>query len=114
MLAFIFAAALAASSTAPADAERAGIERAQSLIAVKLKDPEAARFKDVEFNPETGVACGQVNTKNSFGGYVGYQDFIVKGDFALTRGEAAASLQPLFDEGWKQCKQPRTTTPPAT
>lgn len=113
MLALIFVAALAVSSAAPTEAERVGIERAEAMIAEGLKDPAAAQFKDVEFNPETGVACGQVNTKNSFGGYIGYQDFIVKGDFALTRGEAAASLQPLFDEGWKQCKQPRTAAPPA-
>ncbi|WP_145980698.1 hypothetical protein [Magnetospirillum sp. ME-1] len=41
----------------------------------KLKDPESARFKHY-FVGETGVenvfsACGEVNAKNSYGGYVG-------------------------------------------
>lgn len=107
MIALLLMASMTTSSLEPRQAEQAGIERAQTMIAEKMKDPEAARFRNVQFNPETGVACGQVNMKNSFGGYVGYQDFIVKGDFALTRGEAAASLQPLFDEGWKQCQAHR-------
>lgn len=108
MIALLLMASVTTGSLVPRPAEQAGIERAQAMIAEKMKDPEAARFRNVEFNPETGVACGQVNMKNAFGGYVGYQDFIVKGDFALTRGEAAASLQPLFDEGWRQCKAPQS------
>ncbi|WP_303749524.1 hypothetical protein [Stenotrophomonas pigmentata] len=103
MLILATALIIAVAATAADEAAPAAIERAQTLIAQKLKDPEAARFRGVRFNPDTGIACGQVNMKNGFGGYVGYQDFIVRDDFALTRGEAAASLQPLFDEAWRQC-----------
>lgn len=121
MLTFLLAAALAtgqaaapATATAPATPAVDGdaIATAQRKIADRLKDPEAARFRDVTYNAETGVACGQVNTKNSFGGYIGYQDFVVKGDFAVTRNENSISLQPLFDEAWRKCRGGTPTSAP--
>jgi ribosomal protein L37E len=52
-------------------------------LAVKkrLKDPDSAEFKDVFANvgENISVACGYVNSKNSFGGYTGYQRFISNG-----------------------------------
>ena len=55
--------------------------RKQLLVA--LKDPDSARFKD-EFvslsddaeNPVWSL-CGTVNSKNAYGGYVGFSRFIV-------------------------------------
>ena len=48
-----------------------------------LKDADAAKFDDVhayKFTPTNGapfyVFCGRINSKNSFGAYVGYEDFI--------------------------------------
>ncbi|MDZ5458019.1 hypothetical protein, partial [Azohydromonas lata] len=48
-----------------------GVEEAIKDI---LKDPESARFYEVRRFPN-GNACGFVNAKNSFGGYVGKQPF---------------------------------------
>lgn len=46
-----------------------------------LKDPESARFSSVVYREsaelKTGVVCGFVNAKNSFGGYGGEQAFVV-------------------------------------
>lgn len=44
-------------------------------VRAQLKDPESATFRNVEQYP-TGV-CGEVNARNSMGGYVGYRGFVV-------------------------------------
>jgi hypothetical protein len=49
------------------------IQQAKDAVTRKLKDPESARFRDLKAYPR-GV-CGQVNAKNSQGGYVGFRDF---------------------------------------
>ncbi len=44
----------------------------------KLKDPYSAQFKNVRFSNGSGgvwVVCGEVNSKNSYGGYAGYTKF---------------------------------------
>jgi len=48
-----------------------------------LKDPESARFQHVFINTVTTadgrtahIYCGEMNAKNSYGGYSGYQRFI--------------------------------------
>lgn len=61
--------------------ERRWILKGQESIKEKLKDPESAKFKDVFFSDLGGVpvTCGQVNSKNSFNGYTGFQKFISAG-----------------------------------
>ncbi|TQL83105.1 hypothetical protein [Delftia sp. HK171] len=48
----------------------------RSVIAV-LKDGESARFRNVHLKPylQGAVVCGEVNAKNSYGGYVGFTRF---------------------------------------
>lgn len=52
---------------------------AAKVIAVKmfvsnsLKDPDSAKFRAVRVKWDT--VCGEVNAKNSYGGYVGYRRF---------------------------------------
>lgn len=52
---------------------------AAKVIAVKmfvsnsLKDPDSAKFRSVKV--KWGNVCGEVNAKNSYGGYVGYRRF---------------------------------------
>lgn len=43
----------------------------------RLKDPESARFQNIR-PVARGEICGQVNAKNAFGGYVGFQHFWLK------------------------------------
>ena len=52
---------------------------AAKIIAVKmfvthgLKDPDSAKFRSVKVKWDT--VCGEVNAKNSYGGYAGYRRF---------------------------------------
>lgn len=69
----------------------------------RLKDPGSAEFRDVRFHAYQGgtaVVCGQVNAKNEYGGYTGYQHFVGSGDvlvFLETEMEAAE-----FAEAWTE------------
>ena len=54
------------------------VESAKVVVANKLKDPESVRFRNVrlvKFMNEH-VVCGEVNGKNSYGGYVGFSRFM--------------------------------------
>lgn len=57
-----------------APAQRAAIEDG---IKARLKDPESARFGAIKAGraPDGVTVCGQVNAKNSFGGYTGMETF---------------------------------------
>lgn len=57
----------------------AWIEKGKEAIASRLKDPNSVKFQGVYFSHPAGfppLVCGQVNAKNSFGGYSGFQRFI--------------------------------------
>lgn len=67
--------------------ERLWVVKGKDAVKARLKDPQSAEFKDVYFfrgGDNIPVTCGQVNTKNSFGGYVGFQYFISSGSSELT------------------------------
>lgn len=60
--------------------EIAWIRKGKEAVQAKLKDPASAQFKDVVFvKKDIPVSCGQVNSKNSFGGYAGFEHFISAG-----------------------------------
>jgi hypothetical protein len=53
---------------------------AERAVRRELKDPDSAQFKDVRANYTEEfcvVACGRVNAKNEFGGYTGFQRFVL-------------------------------------
>ena len=65
-----------------------------------LKDPESARFRNItiedqsSFKPEVaGIACGQVNAKNSFGGYTGFKSFMVVGGIPMEDSSSASFVR---------------------
>lgn len=60
--------------------ELSWIELGKEEVKLKLKDASSAQFRNVYFNNNgTPVTCGEVNSKNSFGAYGGYQKFISAG-----------------------------------
>lgn len=63
------------------DSARTMLYLAKDAAKSVLKDPESARFGSVfVYRRGTGfVACGNVNAKNSFGGYTGDTPFISRG-----------------------------------
>jgi hypothetical protein len=74
----------------PADRETremVWMERGKDAARSKLKDPDSAKFQNVYFHQgKDGVplTCGEINSKNSFGGYGGFQKFISAGQADLT------------------------------
>lgn len=59
----------------------------QLSVKKQLKDPGSAEFRNVYFNrgaDNMPMTCGEVNSKNSLGGYSGYQLFISAGKPELT------------------------------
>ncbi|WP_286936162.1 hypothetical protein [Achromobacter sp. UBA4530] len=71
----------------------------KDFVLATLKDPDSAKFRNQK------SFCGEVNAKNSFGGYTGFKRYIAaskdlvvfEGDKNLERG--------AFQEAWKEfCK----------
>jgi hypothetical protein len=83
-IAVLVCASLAMSANAKKPSETSGKDLTKQLKVIfknSLKDPDSAKFKD-EFlsfhESENAIAlCGFFNSKNSYGGYVGFQPFIV-------------------------------------
>ncbi|QOL80441.1 hypothetical protein [Pseudooceanicola spongiae] len=82
----IFLALLAGSVSSAVAAERLhelSVEeqdRLESSVRSSLKDPESAKFSRItaiKGEAELITACGQVNAKNSLGGYAGDMPFAV-------------------------------------
>lgn len=62
-------------------------ERGKDAVRELLKDPDSAEFRNVHFSrgqDDIPMTCGEVNARNSFGGYAGYQHFISGGRPELT------------------------------
>ncbi len=93
-------------------------QRAKDDIKARLKDPESAQFKIEKVSLDhaevvvikgknesfvQNVVCGQVNSKNSFGGYVGFKHFIWHsyGDEPGQVDLADESELALFLKRWK-------------
>jgi hypothetical protein len=45
-------------------------------LLASLKDADSAQFRNEHFVKDDSYLCGEVNSKNSMGGYVGYKRFI--------------------------------------
>lgn len=83
--------------------EPAYIAVQENRIRDKLKDPKSAEFRNVHvYYAIAPVVCGEVNSRNSFGGMNGFQRFISGGDIQvldenMARGE--------MDQSWaKICR----------
>lgn len=62
--------------------EMVWMERGKDAVRARLKDPKSAEFKEVYFSrgkDNVPMTCGQVNSRNSFGGFVGFQHFVSAG-----------------------------------
>lgn len=61
---------------------RSIIQTAEALVAERMRDPEATRFRDEKAAYMTSggdyIVCGTLNAKNAMGGYVGYKPYYVR------------------------------------
>ncbi|KTE19780.1 hypothetical protein ATE67_14210 [Sphingopyxis sp. H050] len=92
------------SSFADVGKQNAWIAASQISIKGRLKDPDSAEFRNVHFysGGKTAVACGEVNAKNSFGGYSGYERFVAAGPTELAFLESDLSSRSEMDKVWKE------------
>ncbi len=66
-----------------------------------LKDPESAEFRNIDYiNKDSGggYICGEVNSKNSFGGYSGWQHFVSSGTKSAYLEEQVSSFRSIWNE----------------
>lgn len=67
----------------------------------ELRDPESAQFKDHYLYPANDVACGSVNSKNGFGGYIGFRYYAyADGRVYFADGDTAG-----FSRASKECSR---------
>jgi hypothetical protein len=87
------------------------VDHANKLVKPALKDPDSAQFRGVfvSGNKLFWHVCGEVNSKNSFGGYTGFQRFMVDGDGKLVSFEQNNSEFPTLWATW--CKKEDAYTP---
>lgn len=68
---------VAARST-PKDYKKSSIPTFQKFVADEMRDPESSRFRNVTVVVDANgsdALCGQINSKNAYGGYVGFEWF---------------------------------------
>jgi hypothetical protein len=59
-------------------ADEPNFVRAEKLVLERLTDPDSAKFRRlVAIGNDKTIVCGQVNSKNQFGGYTGFKTFMV-------------------------------------
>lgn len=56
---------------------RAYWKEVKAKVLNELRDPDSAKFKCGFAYPDERAAAGLVNAKNAFGGYTGYQTFVL-------------------------------------
>lgn len=89
---------------------------AKKAVRERLKDPESARFGKIQIHSFTFEgkeflgACGTVNAKNSFGGYVGMRRFISVGNVTGTWLQGTDEDATFDDSDTKICSGPVTYT----
>lgn len=89
------------SEPSQATKEASYIALNQDLIKGRLKDPSSAEFRNAFVSSAIGapVVCGEVNAKNSFGGYTGFQRFVSGGSIQVVETDMAVGE---MDKTWSQ------------
>lgn len=70
------------------------VDKAKAAVAEKLRDPDSAKFRNVVSGTNSeglDAVCGEVNGKNTFGAYSGYERFMTNTDakFVYLESESA-------------------------
>lgn len=58
--------------------QKQAIAKTKEIVSASLKDPSSSQFRNVRIvdYSDGKVICGEVNGKNSYGGYVGFFPFV--------------------------------------
>lgn len=78
----VFIAGCESVSTTPIQSAPNFQRIAEDAVRESMKDPESVRFKDTyqayQLSNGDVAVCGEVNGKNSYGGYTGYTPYYVR------------------------------------
>ena len=75
------------------------VARAKAQVTRQFKDPGSAQYRNLFISGKSlRVLCGEVNAKNSYGGYIGFNRFYSTGDPSLTGiGSSSSSSSATAD-----------------
>lgn len=88
-------AAIALSPAHAGSITDAALEKAKTAITWTLKDPESVRWRRVKV-ASNGNVCIEVNAKNSYGGYAGFELYFYNGRTGEVVGDE--------NYGWMWCQ----------
>lgn len=76
------------------NSEEGAIEAGKKSVVAVLKDGDSAKFRNVRLRPhlQGAVVCGEVNAKNSYGGYVGFTRFAAGINGAMLEDTSSGNL----------------------
>ena len=98
-----------ATALAFGDQEGQVIEKAKLAVSASLKDPGSAQFQNVRMANYGSwkVVCGEVNGKNSYGGYVGFGPFVagVNGATLFDKDNKYPAIQAAANAGIRSACQ---------
>jgi len=83
---------------APVSTDKILLHDAHISIANILRDSESARFQNEFISPNKIAVCGEVNAKNSMGGYSGFKRFIVTAEKAGIYGDGTYFVESRWQE----------------
>lgn len=99
MLELLLVAVLAGADVRPASPVE--LEAVEEAMRSRLKDPDSMRMEGVRVAPGSMptllTACGEVNAKNSYGGYTGRRVFLA--NIILREGQPPAAIVIGVDDG---------------
>ncbi|MDE1166266.1 MAG: SPOR domain-containing protein [Pseudomonas sp.] len=84
------------------------VENAHKAVAYQLMDPESAKFREDQVLAD-GSVCGQVNGKNAYGAYSGYNHYVARK--APTGFDVLIDLQGNNPQAAKLCGYPLAVVP---
>lgn len=93
----ISAAAYGATDAEIAERIRDAEPKGREAVIAKLKDPDSAQFRNTRPTADGLYLCGEVNAKNSMGGYTGFKRFYVLWQFGVASIQGEGSyLDEIF------------------
>lgn len=92
--------------------DAAKIHEAKRYASEHMRDPESAKFRNMRLSMDEAIVCGEINAKNAYGAYAGYQRFLYMGGAAtlapaetLTARDVRSQQIPCIEEQVKQSLQ---------
>lgn len=69
---------------------------AKKRVANETRDPSSVQFRDVRYVRQVDgsrAVCGEINAKNAYGGYVGFESFVYIGHRTYLQQEGADAIR---------------------